>query len=358
MRVMKHLLWGILLVLLVVAIAAYIGTAKIHGLADQPLLNKHSEFYELKPGTSFKLLAEQLHQRGIIDQPLLFRLYAREQQLAHRIQAGEYQIPPEISHADLLQMLVAGRVRAYQITLVEGQTVTELLQVIQAHPQIKATLDPQSDAAAIGKALGLKGSAEGWILPETYQVTRGTQDIDLLKRAHQQMQQVLKQVWEQRADKLPLKTPYEALILASIVEKETGAAFERPQIAGVFTRRLVKGMRLQTDPTVIYGMGEHYQGNITRADLNRKTPYNTYRINGLPPTPIANPGQAAIEAALNPKPGKALYFVAKGDGTHQFSDTLAQHNQAVYRYQRSQRRKDYRSAPPASQTASSSNSES
>ncbi|MEH6472686.1 MAG: endolytic transglycosylase MltG, partial [Halopseudomonas sp.] len=262
-------------------------------------------------------------------------------------------LEPGLSHDGLLQMLVQGRVRSYQVTLVEGQTVAELVAVLQAHPQLEATLQ-QTDPEHIAKILGIAGSAEGWIYPDTYQFTRGTTDKQVLKRAYQAMQQLLEQEWAERAAKLPLKNAYDALILASIVEKETGAAFERPAIAGVFTRRLQKGMRLQTDPTVIYGMGERYNGNITRADLKRQTPYNTYRIKGLPPTPIANPGRAAIHAALNPEAGKALYFVAKGDGSHQFSATLSEHNRAVTRFQRHKRRQNYRSAPAERAQASSS----
>ncbi len=186
---------------------------------------------------------------------------------------------------------------------------------------------------------------EGWIYPDTYSYTKGTRDIDVLRRAYQRMQQVLAEEWEARSQPLPLSSPYEALILASIVEKETGAPEERAAIAGVFVRRLQKNMRLQTDPTVIYGMGDNYRGNIRRSDLTRYTPYNTYKIDGLPPTPIANPGREAIHASLHPAPGKALYFVAKGDGRHQFSATLVEHNRAVQVYQKRQRRQDYRSSP-------------
>jgi UPF0755 protein len=240
-------------------------------------------------------------------------------------------------------MMVQGKVRRYQVTLVEGQTVRQYLAVLHAHPQIINTLQ-QGDPDSVAKAIAIDGSAEGWIYPDTYQFTKGATDLQLLKRAHQTMQGVLQQEWQRRADALPLNNAYQALVLASIIEKETGVTAEREAIAGVFTRRLQQRMRLQTDPTVIYGMGARYKGKITRADLARKTPYNTYRINGLPPTPIASPGRAAIYAALHPKAGDALYFVAKGDGSHQFSATLAQHNKAVRQYQL-KRRKDYRSAP-------------
>ncbi len=356
MRVLKNLLLGALLIGLVVAGAAYVGQSRVATLTQQPLLLNEPQQLTIKPGTSFRSVVEQLVERGIIDQPLLLRFYARQHNLAQRIQAGEYWLEPGLSHAALLQMLVQGRVRSYRVTLVEGQTVQELVAALQMHPQIVATLE-QSDPDAIAQVLGITGSAEGWVYPDTYQFTRGTTDQQILQRAYQRMQQLLEQEWAARAAELPLDSAYEALILASIVEKETGVAFERPAIAGVFIRRLQKGMRLQTDPTVIYGMGERYQGNIRRADLNRKTPYNTYRIDGLPPTPIASPGRAAIHAALNPEAGDSLFFVAKGDGSHQFSATLAEHNRAVTRFQRHKRRQNYRSSPAPQATPSTGKSE-
>ncbi len=347
MRVLRHLLKGFLLIALVVAVAAYIGQTRISAISQQPLLLDQSQELLVAPGSSFRAVVEQLFERGIVEQPLLLRLYARQNGLAHRIQAGEYLLEPDLTHDQLLQMMVQGRVRSYQVTLVEGQTVREYLALIQAHPQINVTPE-LTDPSSIAKALKISGSAEGWVYPDTYHFPRGSTDLQILQRAYQTMQTVLDEEWSKRAAALPLNSAYQALILASIVEKETGAVAERKTIAGVFSRRLQKRMRLQTDPTVIYGMGERYQGNITRADLTRKTAYNTYRINGLPPTPIANPGRAAIHAALNPAAGDALYFVAKGDGTHQFSATLAQHNAAVNHFQRNKRRKEYRSAPAPS----------
>lgn len=344
MRVVKHLLTGVVLIAVVVAIAAYIGHNKVSGIGPTPLLLQQGEALQVPGGSSFRAVVEQLSQRGIVDQPLLLRLYARQHKLAHRIQAGEYWLEPGTTHQQLMEMMVQGKVRNYQVTLVEGQTVRQYMALLHAHPQIVKTLE-LTDPVSIAKHVGIEGSAEGWIYPDTYLFPQGMTDLQLLQRAHQAMQKVIEQEWPKRSKSLPFETPYQALIMASIVEKETGATSERATIAGVFTRRLQKKMRLQTDPTVIYGMGENYKGNITRADLKRKTAYNTYRINGLPPTPIANPGRAAIQAALNPAAGDALYFVAKGDGSHQFSATLAQHNRAVTQYQRSKRRKDYRSAP-------------
>jgi len=347
MRVMKHLVVGMLLIGLIVALAAYFGQSKVTTLGKESILLTEPQQLLVKPGSSFRAVIEELVERGIIDQPLLLRLYARQHKLSQRIQAGEYLLEPGLSHDGMLQMMVDGRVISYQVTLVEGQTVKEFVAVLQSHPQLVTTLE-HSDPQSIASLLNITGSAEGWIYPDTYQFTRGTSDLQILQRAYRTMKTVLEQEWAERADKLPLQSAYEALILASIVEKETGVAVERPAIAGVFTRRLQKGMRLQTDPTVIYGMGDRYKGNIRRADLLQETPYNTYRINGLPPTPIANPGRAAIHAALHPESGGALYFVAKGDGSHQFSATLQQHNSAVSRFQRHQRRQNYRSSPAVS----------
>ncbi len=352
MRVVRHLLIAGFLVALVVVIAAFFGQHQVTSVGDKPLHLQQTQELVVAPGSSFRAVIDQLTERGIVEQPLLFRFYARQHKLAHRIQAGEYLLDPGLTHHQLLQMMVLGKVRSYQVTLVEGQTVRDYLKVLQAHPQISKTLE-LTDPISVAEQLDIDGSAEGWIYPDTYQFTKGSTDLQILQRAYQAMQQVVEQEWQQRAKQLPLKNAYQGLILASIVEKETGAVSERDEIAGVFTRRLQKRMRLQTDPTVIYGMGDSYQGNITRADLQRKTAYNTYRINGLPPTPIANPGRAAIHAALNPKAGDALYFVAKGDGSHQFSATLAQHNKAVRQYQMSKRRKDYRSAPVSTKTNTS-----
>lgn len=232
----------------------------------------------------------------------------------------------------------------YRVTLVEGWTFRQALQKIRSEQKIvKSAAGSTVHAAA--RALGLEGGAvEGWIFPDTYVYRSGTTDIELLQQAYERMQQVLGEEWLAKGDRLPYKSPYEALIMASLIEKETGQPSERSQIAGVFVRRLNRGMRLQTDPAVIYGLGEGYNGNLTRAHLRQPTPYNTYVIRGLPPTPIALPGRAAIRAALNPEPGKSLYFVGKGDGSHHFSATLTEHNRAVREYQL-KRRADYRSSP-------------
>ncbi len=260
------------------------------------------------------------------------------------IKVGEYEVPTNTPAIDLLMKLSSGRTVQRAFTLVEGWSLAQVRVAMAAEPRLKHTLKSISDAA-LAQQLGISGSPEGWFAPDTYHFSPGvTQDIDLLKRALEAQRRNLDAAWSNRETNLPYVSAYEMLIMASIVEKETGQPRERPEIAGVFVRRLRIGMKLQTDPTVIYGLGDAYQGNITRAHLLRPTPWNTYTIAGLPPTPIAMPGKAAIEAAAHPASGNALYFVGRGDGSHQFSATLEQHNAAVREYQL-KRRTDYRSAP-------------
>ena len=302
---------------------------------DTPLnLSADETIYEIPQGTSLRQLAYDLHERGMIEHPRLFILLGRELDVARRLQAGEYRLVAGMSPRTLLQLLADGKVIQHAITLVEGQTFRETLQRIQAQSFIEVTLQDVDDAG-IMRRLGHAGlHPEGRFMPDTYHFTRGTTDLDLLQRAFDAMSNYLESAWPDREPGLPLRTPEEALILASIVEKETGLAEERPVIAGVFIRRLQRGMRLQTDPTVIYGLGEQFDGNLRRRDLERDTPYNTYTREGLPPTPIALPGAAAIEAVLHPAAGDSLYFVSRGDGSHYFSATLEEHNLAVDKYQR------------------------
>ncbi|MCJ8312228.1 MAG: endolytic transglycosylase MltG [Saccharospirillaceae bacterium] len=262
------------------------------------------------------------------------------------IKQGEFQIPVNMNVMDVLAIFESGQSVQYSLTFVEGKTVKEFLAQLAQNDQLKHELWEMSESQIL-KAINTPYlSLEGLIFPDTYFYQKGDSDLDLLKRAYSKLESVLEQQWVNRAKDLPYKNAYEALIMASIVEKETGAAFERPEIAGVFIRRIHKNMRLQTDPTVIYGVGDKYDGNLTRAHLRTYTPYNTYMNKGLPPTPIAASGEEAIFAALNPNEGEALYFVAKGDGTHYFSTTLQEHNNAVNEYQRFKRnRKNYQSAP-------------
>lgn len=333
-------------VLLVLAVGA-VGGAWLYfeRWLQTPLdLPEEGYTYDLQQGRALAHMAQDLGRLGYLQQPRLLTLYARITETT-RVQAGEYQLTPGITPARLLQKLQRGEVVIYQVTLVEGWTYQQALAALHAKDTLVARLRDQPLERHLELLELALDHPEGWFFPDTYTYIRGTSDIDILRRAHAQMQQTLEALWAERAENLPYNNAYEALIMASIVERETGAAWERDQVAGVFVRRLRQGMRLQTDPTVIYGMGDTYQGRITRADLQAPTAYNTYVIAGLPPTPIALPSRASIQAALNPAEGNALYFVAKGDGTSYFSATLEEHNRAVRRYQL-QRRADYRSTPP------------
>jgi UPF0755 protein len=272
----------------------------------------------------------------VVEWPRVFALWGRAQDAARRIQAGEYQLEPGVTPAGILQQLVEGRVKLYSLTLLEGWTLRDVLAALADSPAIEVTLDPANPGTAflVDDPLTAGTAAEGWFYPETYSVPRGTTDVEVLRRANALMVEKLQSAWAARSADLPLKSPYELLILASIIERETAVDAERNQVAGVFIRRLRKGMRLQTDPTVIYGLGEAYDGNLTRKDLLTDTPFNTYTRAGLPPTPIGMPSEASLLAAGHPDDGNALYFVASGeaDGTHVFSATLEEHNAAVAAY--------------------------
>ncbi|MFA7386891.1 MAG: endolytic transglycosylase MltG [Thiohalobacteraceae bacterium] len=288
---------------------------------------------QVPPGRSVRGIAKELAERGILEHPRFLEWMARWSGDAARLQAGEYRIEPGTPPAALIQKLVAGKVMQHSLTLVEGWTFEQLLVAVRAHPVLRQTLQDKS-AAEIMAALGHPDEhPEGRFLPDTYHFPRGMTDLEFLRRAYRAMQRELERAWATRAEGLPIATPYEALILASIIEKETGLAEERARIAGVFVRRLQKGMRLQTDPTVIYGLGKDFDGNIRRRDLRADTEYNSYTRGGLPPTPIALPGKDSLHAALHPEDGDELFFVGRGDGSHQFSATLQEHNRAVRKYQ-------------------------
>lgn len=287
----------------------------------------------VNPGSSLAAVGNRLEQLEVLESSRFFTLAGRAQGVADSIKTGEYLLDPGISIRDLLNLIVSGDSIQYRITFVEGWTFNQALQSMSEVDQIEHTL-AETSSQDIARLLGLvHDSPEGMIHPDTYFFTRGTTDLELLQRARARQQELLASAWERRLGALPYDDPYEALIMASIVEKESGISSERGHIAGVFVRRLERGMRLQSDPTVIYGMGETYSGNIRRDDLNTTTPYNTYRINGLPPTPIALPGEESILASLNPIESDYLYFVATGDGGHYFSSTLEEHNEAVVRFQ-------------------------
>ncbi|MFQ6006047.1 MAG: endolytic transglycosylase MltG [Woeseia sp.] len=287
--------------------------------------------FEIAAGSALTTVVEELAGQGILGNPGIFRWYAQLRGRAGSIRAGEYRIDPGTTPRDLLDKFVAGEVQLYSFTVVEGWTFREMMEALAAHPAVGHSTTFEDWPRLRDTFMSTAQHPEGLFLPETYRFPKNTTDIEILGQAYELMQQSLRDEWAGREEGLPLATAYEALILASIIEKETARADERPQISGVFIRRLQKGMRLQTDPTVIYGIGESFDGNLTRRDLQTDTPYNTYTRAGLPPTPIALPGAAAINAALHPAAGKALYFVATGlgDGSHRFSETKAQHDAAV-----------------------------
>ncbi len=289
--------------------------------------------FEIPLGMSLRTLAQELTALGVLDQPYYFLALAYLRGDAGRVKAGEYEISPGMTPVALLDKLIKNQVYQRSITLIEGWTLAQVLTALAKDDRLVGKLEgatPQSLMAALGRS---GQHPEGRFFPDTYRFTKGTSDLDILGRAAQAMDRILAEEWRDRAPGLPLESPDQALVLASIIEKETSQASERPAIAGVFIRRLQLGMRLQTDPTVIYGLGAAFDGDLRGADLTRDTPYNTYTRHGLPPTPIALPGRAAIHAALHPEAGDSLYFVAKGDGGHWFSVTLEEHNQAVRRYQ-------------------------
>lgn len=297
--------------------------------------------FEVPRGAHMRSVAALLHERGLLDQPDVWIVWSRLMRRDVALKAGEYDLQPGLTPSGLLKLLSSGQVVLHSITFIEGSTFADVRNALVANEAVRNENRERTDAEVM-RALGEPQlHPEGQFFPDTYRFPRGTTDLELLTIAHRRMQDELRKAWESRAPDLPLASPYEALILASIVEKETALERERAQIAGVFVERLRRGMRLQTDPTVIYGMGLTYDGNIRRADLSRDTPYNTYTRPGLPPTPIAMPGLESLQAAVHPDVSGALFFVATGagDGSHYFSKTLAEHNLAVKRYLRELRRR-------------------
>lgn len=332
MRTLKLLL--ILVLLAVLALAAVFFDARQQ--LGAPVRLSEPRSFEIEPGQSFAASLRQLREQQLLPSEraqFYLRVYARWQGYDARIRSGEYELRPGLSSLDLLQLFMSGLTLLHELRITEGMSFTQALQLIAAEPNLRHTLG-DVDPAAVMRAIGQAGEApEGKLFPDTYRFPKHTTDVALLRQAYAMMQSVLQSEWQQRDPDLPYASADEALIMASIVEKETGAPEERAQIAGVFVRRLRLGMLLQTDPTVIYGMGAAFDGNLRLADLRRDTPYNTYTRKGLPPTPICLPGRAAIHAALHPAAGKALFFVSRGNGLHQFSETLAQHNAAVRQFQ-------------------------
>ena len=297
------------------------------------------QVFVVEGGDSLGLVAGNLAERRIVAQPWLFKLAGLVSGSADRIQAGEYSVAAGDTHRVLLERMVRGDVVQHYFTIIEGWTVSELLRALEAHELLVSTLQSLNARDLAGELNLGYAHAEGLFFPDTYAHTRGTTDAELLLRAHETMEKKLQAAWAGRAPSLPLDDPYEALVLASIIERETAIDAERPIIAGVLTRRLRRNMRLQVDPTVIYGLGDAYAGNITRAHLRGDTPYNTYTRHGLPPTPISLPGDASLLAAAQPSAGSYLYYVASPelDGSHVFNNSLAEHNAAVSLLVRSQR---------------------
>jgi UPF0755 protein len=326
----------ILLFLLVVAVAG-LGAAFTLGNAwyRQPLALPHAPYdFDVRNGASVASVARTLHAAGVIPHPFALRALARWRGVDRTIKAGSYEIEAGTTLPQLLAMLTEGDVTEKAITIVEGSTFAQLKRALAENPDLAHRVVDLPDPELLAKIGATESTPEGLFFPDTYYFAAGSSDIAVLKRAYRALHQRLDAAWMRRAPNLPVATKYDALILASIVEKETGQAKDRPLVASVFVNRLSRGMRLQTDPAVIYGLGERFDGNLRKRDLEADTPYNTYVREGLPPTPIALPSQASLDAVVNPPTTPYLYFVSRGDGTSQFSATLIEHNRAVSKYQK------------------------
>ncbi|WP_136066796.1 endolytic transglycosylase MltG [Modicisalibacter radicis] len=328
-----RLLKIILVLAVVLVVAGFAGFRYWQTRLDRPLSIDAPVVYEVPRGAGFNQVVYDLAERGVIAETWSLRLLKRvDPQELPALRAGEFRLEPGMSVREAMRLLGSDDVVTYTLTIPEGWTFVQMRDALASAAKLAHRTDGLSDAEVMAELGHPDQHPEGRFFPDTYRYHKGISDLEILDQAYRRMQRTLDRVWAQRDENLALESPYQALIMASLIERETGIDGERREIAGVFTRRLAKGMRLQTDPTVIYGLGEDYDGNITRADLRRDSPYNTYLIEGLPPTPIAMPGRAALEAAVHPAEGETLYFVAKGDGSHHFSKTLDEHNAAVRRY--------------------------
>lgn len=331
----RALLIALTLLGLMLAVATLYFWKDMQAQLDTPINIQGGSLYTIKSGMSLKSISHDLVRQGILSHPYYFMFEGQLNGYQSRIKAGEYLISADITARQLLKEFVTGKVQQHALTLIEGSSYKQVMQAIHTNDILIKLLPHDADGQTVMQLLGYPNiHPEGNFFPETYHFPAGTTDIDFLRRAYLTMRHVLEEEWQNREGDLPYKTHDEALILASIIEKEAILLAEHPTIAGVFVRRLKKGMKLQADPTVIYAMGDIYQGNISRKDLRLDSPYNTYVYKGLPPTPIALASRTAIHAALHPQPGDTLYFVAKGDRTHYFSKTLKEHNKAVNKYQR------------------------
>jgi UPF0755 protein len=326
-------LFKLLFILALILVVTFAGALYYFEQGVHKSINlEQATIYQIKSGQSAKGILNKLKSNGVIEQNIGLKVRLKLQPELTKIKVGTYQLLPSMTGLELLTLFSSGKEIQFSISLVEGLRWRDWIKTIKNHAKLSAKNTLSKDVDEFLLTLPYD-SLEGLLLPDTYNFTEQAPAIEIIKRAHQQMMRYLELAWLNRALDLPYATPYEALIMASIIEKETGVASERPRISGVFVNRLNMNMRLQTDPTVIYGMGDDFDGDIRRKDLRAKTPYNTYVIKGLPPTPIAMPSKLAIDAALNPLATEDLYFVSKGDGSHQFSSTLQEHNLAVRKYQ-------------------------
>lgn len=296
-------------------------------------LTEDQRIINVAPGTTLKRLAQNLRDGGVLWETPRFLWMARLSGHASGIKAGVYELPEKITPLRLLEKMTRGEFSQAEVTFIEGWTFRQVREELNRHPGVSHESQPLDDAELLRRLGSQEKHPEGLFFPDTYHFAKGASDLQVLSRAYRTMASVLATEWDKRLSDTPYQTPYDALIMASIVEKETGRREDRPLIAAVFVNRLRKGMLLQTDPTVIYGLGARFDGNLRRAHLETDGPYNTYIRAGLPPTPIAAPGRESIHFALHPADSKALYFVARGDGSSQFSESLEQHNRAVQRYQ-------------------------
>ncbi|MEI7969845.1 MAG: endolytic transglycosylase MltG [Betaproteobacteria bacterium] len=320
---------------LVVVVLAGLAAAAVWWQDTRPLLQSGGAVrLTVEAGTGVRGIARQLGTRRMIVHPILFSIVARLHGQTGRLQAGVYEITPGMTARELLDRMVHGASVRDHIRFIEGWNLRQIRAALSAHPGLRHDSTDWTESQLLERLGAVGNHAEGLLFPDSYQFAAGSSDLVVLRQAHARARSVLERAWSERAPDLPVASPYEALVLASIVEKETGSAADRPRVAAVFLNRLRLGMRLQSDPTVIYGMGDAFDGNLRRSDLERDTPYNTYIRLGLPPTPVSSPGAASIVAVVKPIASKALFFVARGDGTSEFSETLAEHNRAVDRFQR------------------------
>lgn len=330
---MKKMLRFFLLLLVILGVAAGVGAWKVRQLANSHLTIKQETIFTLKAGTGRLALGKQLYEEKLITRPRVFQWLLKVKPELANFKAGTYRLTPKMTVREMLALLASGKEAQFPIRFVEGMRLSDWLKQMREAPYIKHTLKDDS-YATVAETLKLEHAdwAEGWFFPDTWLYTANTTDVALLKRAHERMKKAVQEAWEGKADGLPYKTQNDLVTMASIVEKETAVASERDRVASVFINRLRIGMRLQTDPTVIYGMGESYNGKLSRKDLETPTAYNTYVISGMPPGPIAIPSAASLQAAAHPAKSPYLYFVADGKGGHTFNTNLASHNQAVQVY--------------------------